>query len=87
MILPGEMFYDNKGFQEPQAISNVFNTFFYSNFKFDKFVQADFSKFRNDNLYRIYITEEEVLNVLCKLNINKAYRCDGLLSLKIVQKF
>jgi hypothetical protein len=76
--LPEEMFYENKNSTDTETKADMFNQFFFSQFNFSTHVEPDVPVFTNLNLYHITITYMDVINVLQKLDINKAYGPDGL---------
>jgi hypothetical protein len=64
---------------DPIDKANLFNRYFYSQFNSDHLLPPNnFPSFTNDNLRYLNLAEADVLNVLIKLDINKAYGPDGL---------
>lgn len=77
--IPNEISLDNETASDSNVKANLFNKHFFNQFNSKKLpVPNDLPSFINDNLSSIILTEFQVYNVLCNLDVNKAYGSDGL---------
>jgi hypothetical protein len=76
--IPHEMCYDDITSTDASDKANMFNQFFYSQYNSSKLQKPNVPVFNNLNLSHLNIAEIDVLNVLIKLDVSKAYGPDGL---------
>ena len=72
------LIFENTIIQDSQGKGNTFNNYFICNFNRGSYTPPVDSGFTNGNLNMISITKDEIYDVLCKLNSDKVYVCDGV---------
>lgn len=76
--VPSEVSFNDKVASDSRIKASFFNQHFHNSFNSNNYPLPNTNVFRNDNLSSLVVTESEVMDILLKLDKNKAYNLEGI---------